>query len=68
VPFELPECFAGSGASGSTFAMRTGFVTGLVAPTVGLSTDFFEAGFVAEASFFDGALSVPFTTVSRAAT
>ena len=26
---ELPECLAGSGASGSTFAIRTGFVTGL---------------------------------------
>ena len=29
VSLELPECFAGSGASGSTFAIRTGFVTGL---------------------------------------
>src|SRR6266511_2189973 len=37
---ELPECFAESGASGSTFAIRTGFVTGLADATAGLSTDF----------------------------
>jgi hypothetical protein len=43
---------AGSGASGSAFAIRTGFVTGLVR-AVGLSTDFLGgAGTVAASSFF----------------
>ena len=27
ISLEWPECFAGSGASGSTFAIRTGLVT-----------------------------------------
>jgi hypothetical protein len=40
-PLGLPECFAGSGASGSTFAIRTGFVTGFVIAMIGLSTVFF---------------------------
>src|SRR5258708_24593993 len=51
---EWPECLAGSGASGSTFAIRTGFVIGLAEATAALSTDFFWAGFgVAAASFDD---------------
>ena len=44
----LPGCLAGSGASGSTFASRIGFVTGLVAATAGLSTVFLAG---AEAAF-----------------
>src|SRR5205823_6892188 len=40
---ELPECRAGSGASGSSFASRTGFVTVLANATAGLSTDFLVA-------------------------
>src|SRR6185369_462662 len=43
------ECFAGSGASGSTFAMRTGFVTGWAAARPGLSTDFLSTSFAAAA-------------------
>jgi hypothetical protein len=39
------ECPSGSGASGSVFASRTGFVTGLAATVAGLSTDFFGALF-----------------------
>jgi hypothetical protein len=41
------ECVAGNGASGSAFASRTGFVTGLAAATAGLSTDFFSGGLAA---------------------
>jgi hypothetical protein len=37
----------GSGASGSVFAIRTGFVMGLAAARPGLSTDFFGADFAA---------------------
>src|SRR5262249_58006881 len=48
---ELPECFAGSGASGSALAIRTGFVTGLFDATTGLSTDFC---FAAAGAFFAG--------------
>jgi hypothetical protein len=51
--FGVPERRPGSGASGSTFAIRTGFVTGLVRGAVGLSTDFLGvAETVAAASFF----------------
>jgi len=38
---DLPECLSGSGASGSTFASWTRFVTGLAAVAGALSTDFF---------------------------
>jgi hypothetical protein len=38
---------SGSGASGSAFAIRTGFVMGLAAARPGLSTDFFGAGIAA---------------------
>src|SRR6185312_911631 len=40
-------CLSGSGASGSVFAMRTGFVIGLAAARPGLSTDFFGADIAA---------------------
>src|SRR5438876_1361548 len=43
----LGACLSGSGASGSTFASRTGFVTGLAAAMAGLSTDFFGRGWAA---------------------
>jgi hypothetical protein len=55
-PLELPECFAGSGASGSTFAIRTGFVTGFVVAMIGLSTDFLGAD-LAVAGFAAGCMS-----------
>src|SRR6476469_4714471 len=37
---DLDECLSGSGASGSTFARRTGFVTGFALASAGLSTVF----------------------------
>src|SRR5437868_15486035 len=40
-------CLPGSGASGSTFASRTGFVTGLATATIGLSTEFFDGDWAA---------------------
>ena len=42
-----PDGLPGSGASGSLFAIRTGFVMGLAAARPGLSTDFLWAGFAA---------------------
>jgi hypothetical protein len=50
---EWPECFAGNGASGSIFAIRIGFVTGLAATAAGLSTIF-------SGGFFAVAAAVPF--------
>src|SRR3954468_19716632 len=38
---DFTERGADNGASGSAFASRIGFVTGLAATTAGLSTDFF---------------------------
>src|SRR4051794_40731752 len=49
---ELPECLAGSGASGSSFASLTVFVTGLTNATAGLSTDFLVATETALATGF----------------
>src|SRR3954449_9411129 len=57
IPLEVPECLAGSGASGSTFAMRTGFVTALAETSAGLSTDLLGTGFGASA-FLTAGLSV----------
>src|SRR4051812_43673672 len=45
------SCLPGSGASGSFFARRTVFVTGLAAARSGLSTVFFCAGFAAATGF-----------------
>ena len=52
------ECFAGSGASGSVFASRTGFVTDFEAEMVGLSTDFFSACLAGAAAVFAGSFAV----------
>src|SRR5437868_4154284 len=41
------ECFAGSGASGSTFASCTGLVTARAATIAGLSTDFLAGAWAA---------------------
>src|SRR6185369_9759964 len=43
ISLEWPECFAASGASGSTFAIRTGLVTACAVTTGRLSTDFLAA-------------------------
>jgi hypothetical protein len=63
---------SGSGASGSAFAMRTGFVIGWAAARPGLSTDFFLAGFAAVTSFSVdwgpaawGTMAAGFTGTSR---
>jgi hypothetical protein len=42
----LTECFSGSGASGSTFAIWARFVIALGVPSAALSTDFFDASAV----------------------
>lgn len=58
-------CLAGSSASGSTFAIRTGLVTVRAVTTAGLSTDFLAAIFTGtSAGFFDWAAARPdFTAV-----
>jgi hypothetical protein len=55
----LPECFSGSGASGSVFAIWTRFVTGLAEASAALSTDFFGVG-LAIATARTGAVTIAF--------
>src|SRR5260370_25612233 len=45
ISLEWPERFAGSSASGSTFAIRTGLVTARAPTTAVLSPHFFAASF-----------------------
>jgi hypothetical protein len=49
---DLPERLSGNGASGSAFASRTGFVTGLGEASALLSTDFLGAGVAAAEAVF----------------
>ena len=49
-PWVCPNACAGSGASGSTFASRTGFVIGFAAATACLSTDFLGDALAADAA------------------